>query len=98
MAVENEVVFPRALRDMFPAAAQQLYVESYKQSLAKPAEGTSAELSREGVASRDAWDAVRREYVQDSFTHKWRHISDPAPIRTEKRSIVGTIKSLLKRS
>ncbi len=100
MTVETEVVFPRSMRDMFPAAAQQVYIEAYKRSLADSAKGTNNQLSVEGVAARDAWDAVRREFVEDSLTHKWGRIGDQATAEvtpTEKGSFLSAIKHLFGR-
>lgn len=99
MTVETEVVFPRSMRDIFPAAAQQVYIETYKQSWAKSVQGTSDQLSPESVASRDAWDAVRREFVEDPLTHKWRRAGDQVaaePTGTDKRSFLGKVKGLFK--
>lgn len=100
MAVEIEVVFPRSMRDIYPAAAQQLYIEMYKQSLANSEKGTRNQLSLEGVAARDAWDAVRREFAEDPVTHKWRHVGDQASVaetRPKDRSILSTVKHLFGR-
>ena len=100
MTSETEVVFPRSMRDIFPAAAQALYIEAYKQSWAHSAEGTLKQMSLEGVAARDAWDAVKREYMQDPFTHKWRRIGDQVaaePTGTGKRTLLGVIKGVFKR-
>jgi cation transport regulator ChaB len=84
---------------MFPAAAQQLYIDAYKQSLAESAKGTNNQLSLEGVAARDAWDAVRRAYVEDAVTHKWGRVGDQSTAEvthTEKASLIGTLKHLFK--
>jgi cation transport regulator ChaB len=100
MKVEPEVVFPSVLRDMYPAQAQALYAEAYKQSRAKTVAGTSNQMSPEGVAVRDAWEAVGREYEQDPVTHKYRRISDQTaaePGPTAKRSLISTVKSLFGR-
>lgn len=100
MAVETEVVFPRSLRDIYPEPAQALYIETYKQSWATAAASTRDSLSRESVAARDAWDAVRRQYVQDPVTHKFRRIGDQAsaePTQTGKRSLLDAVKGLFKR-
>ena len=100
MTVETEVVFPRAMRDIFPAAAQQVYIEAYKQSWAKSVAGTVNQMSLEGVAARDAWDAVRREFVEDTLTHKWGRIGEQASVaatQSKDGSILGTIKRLFKR-
>ena len=100
MAIETEVVFPRALIDMYPAQAQKLYIEAYKHSWATSAVGTSGNLSRESVASRDAWEAVKREYEQDPVTHKFLRIGDPVvsgKAKTGKRSLLDAVKGLFKR-
>ena len=95
--VDIEVEFPKSQRDLFPAVAQQLYIETYKHSMAKSVEGNSNQLSHEGVAARDAWDAVRREFIQDSVTHKWRAIGGQADMLAEKGSFLDTFKRLFKR-
>jgi len=85
---------------MFPAAAQQLYLETYKQSWETTVAGTQDNLSRESVAARDAWDAVRREFTQDAVTHKWQRIGEQVatePTRFDKRSFVGKVMNLFKR-
>ena len=99
MPVENEVLFPRSLRDIYPMAAQELYIETYKQSWATSVAGTRDVLSRESVASRDAWDAVGREFTQDAVTRKWRRISDivaPERARTGKRSMLVAIRGIFR--
>jgi len=85
---------------MYPAQAQTLYIETYKQSRAKAVAGTSNQMSPESVAVRDAWEAVGREYEQDPVTHKYRRIGNPAaaePGGATKRSLVDTVKSLFRR-
>ena len=99
MAVQTEVVFPRSLRDMYPAAAQQVYIETYKQSWETSVAGTRDNLSRESVAARDAWEAVGRVYAQDPVTHKFHGTGDPVaaePTRIDKRSFVGKLKNMFK--
>ena len=95
--IEIAIEFPKSQRDLFPAAAQQLYIVTYKQSWAESARGTADQLSHESVAARDAWDAVKRAFVQDFVTHTWRAIGDPVETSAEKRSILSAIKRLFKR-
>lgn len=100
MAAETEVVFPHSLSDIYPMAAQEIYVNTYKQSWAKSGEAARDNLSRESVAARDAWDAVWREFTQDSVTHKWHRIGDHVAAdatQTGKRSFLSTVKGMLKR-
>ena len=101
-ALQNEVVFPKALRDIFPIEAQKVYIDVYKQSWNEFNEGNGngRELSRESVAARDAWDAVRREFEVDSITHKWHRIGEQAAAggaQTGKRSLMDAIKGVFKR-
>jgi cation transport regulator ChaB len=100
MTTETEVVFPRALRDIYPAPAQQLYIETYKKSWAVTEESSRDNLSRESVAARDAWDAVGRLYTQDPVTHKFRRSGDQVaaePSQMGRRTFLGTLKGLFKR-
>jgi len=99
MATPTEIAveFPKSQRDLFPAAAQQLYIETYKRSFADSAKGNSNQLSHDSVAARDAWDAVKRAYEQDHVTHKWRAIGGAALIPAEKGSFMSTLKRLFKR-
>jgi cation transport regulator ChaB len=99
-ASENKVVFPPALRDMYPADAQKLYIEMYEQSWGTFKVG-GGDLSRESVAARDAWDAVRREFVDDPVTHKWRRIGEQAvqeKTQMDKRSFRDVLRRMMKRS
>ena len=100
MAAETEVVFPRSLSSIFPAAAQQVYIETYKKSWATTVAGTQDGLSRESLVARDSWDAVKREFMQDDVTHKWYRIGEQIPVqetRAEKQSVFDAIRSLFRR-
>ncbi len=94
--VEPVVEFPKSQRDLFPAAAQQLYIQTYKQSFAESAKGNSSQLSHESIAARDAWEAVKRVFVQDHVTHKWHALGDVGELPVEKPSILNAIKRLFK--
>ena len=98
---QHEELFIRGLPTELPAAAQRLYVDAYKQSMAKPVEGAGAsdELTRESMAARDAWAAVRRLYREDPATLKWRLIADQATAggtQAAKPSFLGRVKGLFK--
>lgn len=96
---QDEALFVRSLPLMLPAAAQRLYIDAYRQSMAQPVEGTLDELSHEGAAARDAWAAVRREYREDPATLKWRRIAGQAALeetRAAKPSVLGKIRSMFK--
>jgi cation transport regulator ChaB len=104
-SAQNEVEFPRSLRDMFPKEAQALYVEAYKQSWALSVQGASDmskdKLSREGAVVRDAWDAVKREFVEDPVTHRWHRIGEQAASQKAQEdggSILGVLRRMFRRS
>ncbi len=97
--VRHEDVLVHSLPLMLPMAAQRLYVDAYKQSMARPMEGAPDELAREKVASRDAWAAVRCEYKEDLATLKWSRIVDPATGKeapTAKHSVLGKIRGMFR--
>lgn len=99
MAKEPEVVFPQSMRDLFPTEAQRIYIETYKQSWAKAYDGTSDQMSLEGVAARDAWEAVKRQYSQDPVTHKWGRIDGQTLVESHdagKQSFMDKLKRLFK--
>ena len=95
--VVTEVVFPKSQIDLYPAAAQQLYIETYKRSFVESAKGNSNQLSHDSVAARDAWDAVRRAFKEDPMTHKWRAIGEQTDTPTERGSLLRGFKRLFKR-
>lgn len=102
-STQNEVEFPRALRDMFPPEAQALYVETYKQSWARSVQGSNDmskdKLSREGAVARDAWEAVKREFEEDTVTHKWHRIGEQAaPQKAAGGSILGVLRRMFRRT
>jgi cation transport regulator ChaB len=94
---QTEVEFPKSQRDLYPTEAQQLYVETYKQSFADSAKGNSGQLSHESVASRDAWEAVKRQYEEDPVTHKWRAIGGQVDVPAKKDSLLGVFMRMIKR-
>lgn len=92
-----EVEFPKSQRDLFPPEAQQLYIETYKQSFADTARGNSDQLSHESVAARDAWGAVKRQFEEDPVTHKWRAIGGQVAAPVKKDSLLDGFKRMFKR-
>jgi cation transport regulator ChaB len=96
MAAQTEVVFPRSLSNLYPVEAQKIYIETYKQSMAIHAAETKNGLSVESMASRDAWDAVQREFVQDPVTHKFHRVGEQVvdTSQTDKRSLLDKVKGL----
>lgn len=91
-----KVEFPKSQRDLFPAAAQQLYIEAYRQALVDSSNSNNAQLSIQGIAARDAWEAVKRAYIQDPVTHIWRAIGEAAPVQPKQRSLIDIVKGWFK--
>lgn len=94
---ETEVEFPKSLRDLFPSAAQALYIEAYRRSFAESKAGHVNQMSHESVAARDAWHAVRLRFIEDPITHKWRAIGEAALAHVEKPGLLSRIKKMFAR-
>lgn len=54
-------------------------------------------MSHESVAARDAWDAVKRAFMEDPTTHKWRAIGEQADAPAARGSFLKGFKRLFKR-
>lgn len=65
---------PDTLRDVMPDRAQEIYLKAYKRAWELYSDDASSMLSQEGVAHREAWAAVGREYEQDEETGQWYRI------------------------
>jgi cation transport regulator len=62
---------PDIVRDVLPHDAQEIYMEAYNRSWEMYDEERAGEMSREAVANRDGWSAVKREYTKDDDTGEW---------------------------
>ncbi|MCL4506695.1 MAG: ChaB family protein [Chloroflexi bacterium] len=98
--IEQKQVLSHTLRDVLPEAAQQLYIKVYEQSWDQYDPQRDGPTTREAVASRDAWNAVTREFVQDDATHKWHRKGETvtAPVAQKNRGAMGLLKGIFKRS
>ncbi len=74
---------PETVRDVLPQGAQEVYMEAYNVSWESYDEEVTSELSREAFAARDAWEAVKREYVKDPKTATW-YPADEVPEHVEE--------------
>jgi cation transport regulator ChaB len=69
---------PTTIREILPAEAQHLYLETYNAAWELEPAGGHQGLSRESVAHQVAWDAVNREWVHDVKLKQWyRHGEEP---------------------
>jgi cation transport regulator ChaB len=64
MRYESQQDLPEALQDVLPEEAQKLYLEVYQEAWDSYEEEEGGELSRDGVAHRQAMHAVRSNFVQ----------------------------------
>jgi len=65
---------PKSVRESLPRQAQQIFLRAYNNAWKQydqPGE-RRAEATRDGTAARVAWGAVKRRYVKDEGTGKWK--------------------------
>ena len=77
MPYQRTEELPESVRDHLPAHAQEIYRAAYNNAWDEykdPKERRSAE-SREEVAHRVAWAAVKHEYEKDERTGQWRPLA-----------------------
>lgn len=75
MRYESTNDIPETLLDVLPEEAQEIYLEIYQQAWDDYDEDQGGELSRDGVAHRQAMHAVRQEFVQHK-DGKWHRIDE----------------------
>ena len=68
---QNKSDLPETLRDHLPDELQDIYLDAYQKSWQNYEEHEGGEMGREGVAHRDAMQAVEREYVFHRDSGKW---------------------------
>lgn len=90
MRYETMSDLPETIRDVLPEGAQEIYLEAYKRNWEEYDEDAlSGDMSRHAVAHRNAWSAVKREYVHDEEKGLWyRKGEEPE----EDRGIVDDLK------
>jgi cation transport regulator ChaB len=95
MMFKVEELLPLALQETMPEEAKKIYVESYNESWQSyDANEHTGMQGRETVAHRDAWSAVKREFVHDEKRGIWyRH--GEAPEESGDKGIVGKLKDLI---
>lgn len=59
------------LKKVLPDEAQTIYLETYKKSWDEYEDWKGGEMGREGVAHRNAMQAVMQEYALDEDTGNW---------------------------
>jgi cation transport regulator len=77
MRYESVEDIPETLQDVLPEEAQQIYLEVYQEAWDDYTEGEGGELSRDGVAHRQAMHAVRQEFVQSKDGQWYRRGEEP---------------------
>lgn len=68
---ESKSDLPDTVADVLPDEAQEVYLKGYQRGWDKFTEATSAGLSRESVAHRQGWEAVKREFVLEEGLGAW---------------------------
>ena len=70
---------PDSVRDNLPKHAEEIYLTAFNsawEQYDKPSERRDKSDSREEVAHKVAWAAVKNEYEKDEKTGKWAKKSD----------------------
>lgn len=75
MRYESIDDIPETLQDVLPKEAQEIYLDTYQHAWDGYSEDEGGELSRDGVAHRQAMHAVRQEFVQHK-DGQWHRIGE----------------------
>lgn len=75
MPYDNLDDLPDGVKKSLPKHAQEIYLAAYNNAWDQyeDPEARRGSASREEVAHRVAWAAVKKEYKKDSKTGKWQH-------------------------
>ncbi|MFP4344320.1 MAG: ChaB family protein [Anaerolineales bacterium] len=71
MRYESLDDLPDTIRDVLPEEAQELYLEAYQKAWDAYKPEIGGDLGQAGMAHRDAWHVVKKEYVQDEKKGDW---------------------------
>lgn len=65
---------PENLRDLLPKHAEEIYIAAYNSAWDqyKDADDRRGDDTREEVAHKVAWAAVKNDYEKDDATGKWK--------------------------
>jgi cation transport regulator len=98
MMHDTTIDLPDSIRQGLPEEAQEVYRKAYAASWDTYSEltiSTTAGLDRGAIAHRDAWDAVLKEFEQDSYTGQWHRRGEKVVAQPEKSGLLERIKSAL---
>ncbi len=84
---------PDTVSDVLPQEAQEIYLETYNRSWETYDKDRESAMSREAVANRDGWTAVKREFTKDDESGKW-YPAGEAPEREDEaeENLLGGIE------
>jgi cation transport regulator len=71
MKYQTEEDLPKTIREVLPEEAQEVYIKAYDASWDAYSATVQQTLNRDAIVHRDAWDALLREFEQDSDTGQW---------------------------
>lgn len=90
---ESKKELPDTVRDVLPEEAQEIYLEAFNRSWEMYDEEETGQMSREAVANRDGWAAVKRDYTRDDETGKW-YPAGEVPEESEEEEEEGLLDKL----
>lgn len=94
MRYESTNDLPDTVRDVFPQGAQEIYLEVYNKVWDSHTGDSSDNMSRDSVAHRQAWAAVKREYVKDDVTGQWYRQGEKPEPETQQQEDTGILQRL----
>lgn len=94
MRYESINDIPETLQDVLPEEAQEIYLEHYQQAWDDYDEEKGGELSRDGVAHRQAMHAVRQQFVQYKDGKWYRIGEEPEDVPEEEERDMPNLSDL----
>ena len=95
MVFTIQEVLPEVLLDIMPEDVQQIYIDAYNKSWEMYEDlPQSGEQDQSAVAHRDAWNAVKQEYVHDEKRGIWYRQGE-APEESEDKGLLDKLKEFV---
>ncbi len=71
MRYETLEDLPDTLKDVLPEEAQKIYLEAYQEAWDAYKPEVGGDLGQAGMAHRDAWHAMKQEFIHDEKKGRW---------------------------
>ncbi len=95
MAFKIEELLPQALRETMPEEAKKIYKDTYNKSWESYDEDQEmGAQDQEAAAHRDAWNAVKQEFVHDEKRSMWYRKGEGPDETGEEEGLLDKAKKL----